>query len=224
MTATVDTALGLDLLDVIQLKAVGRFSGSISVKGEGDSGLLFFRDGQVIHAETGRATGEEAFFQLVQGPNASFALQPNVTTTRHTIHRSWQFLLLESQRQLDEARRHDPSRAPVVSERRVDLVERLRRTEGVAWAALEAKTGPTPPAPGQPVDPLGEQTAQLGALAQVAGERFGIGELVGATVQGSERNLLLMATKAHHLLILVEGGAQAAATESEIRRILAARR
>jgi hypothetical protein len=71
---------------------------------------------------------------------------------------------------------------------------------------------------------LGEQTAQLGALAQVAGERFGIGELVGATVQGSERNLLLMATKAHHLLILVEGGAQAAATESEIRRILAARR
>ncbi len=41
--------------------------------------------------------------------------------------------------------------------------------------------------------------------------------MVGATVQGAERNLLLMATKAYHLLILVQGGAHAGATEAEIR-------
>jgi hypothetical protein len=224
MPATVDTATGLDLLDVIQLKAVGRFSGSISVTGEGTSGLLFFRDGQVIHAEAGTAVGEEAFYRLAQQASAAFTLQPNVTTTSHSIHRSWQFLLLESQRLLDEARRRDPSQPPASQERRIDLVERIRRTTGVIWAALESKTGPTPRPAGQPADPMEERTAQLGALARVVGERLRVGELVGATVQGGERNLLLMATKAYHLVIVVQGGAQAAATEAEIRRVLSARR
>lgn len=224
MPATVDTATGLDLLDVIQLKAVGRFSGSISVTGEGSSGLLFFRDGQVIHAEAGSAVGEEAFYRLVQQPSSSFTLQPNVTTTSHSITRSWQFLLLESQRLLDEAHRRQPDQQPPTQERRVDLVDRIRRTAGVIWAALEAKTGPTPRPAGHPADPMEERTAQLGALARVVGERFRVGELVGATVQGAERNLLLMATKSYHLVIVVQGGAQASATEAEIRRVLSARR
>jgi len=225
MPATVDTSTGLELVDVIQLKAVSRFSGSISVQAEGLSGLLFFRDGQVIHAESGSAVGEEAFHLLVQATSPLFTLQPNVTTTSHSIHRSWQFLLLESQRLVDEAhRQHDPSHPPAPQERRVDLVERIRRTAGVIWAALEAKTGPTPRPAGHPIDPMEEQTAQLGALARVVGDRLRVGELVGATVQGAERNLLLMATKAYHLLIVVQGGAQAAATEAEIRRILSARR
>jgi hypothetical protein len=225
MPASVDTAAGLELLDVIQLKGVSRFSGSISVQSEGFTGLLFFRDGQIIHAEAGSLAGEEAFYEIVQRSGTAFTLQPNVTTTSHTIHRSWQFLLMESQRLVDEARRKNPAPAPPppAQEKKVDLVDRIRGVSGVVWASLESKTG-VPQSAGPGADPMEERTAHLGALARVVGERLNVGEVVGATVQGADRNLLLMATKAYHLLILVQGGAHAGATEAEIRKLLAARR
>jgi Domain of unknown function (DUF4388) len=223
MQAT-DNIAGLELVDVIQLKGVSRFSGCISVHGDGFTGLLFFKDGQVLHAETGHLTGEEAFYEIAQRPNTTFALQTAVTDA-HTIHRSWQFLLMESQRLIDEARRKTGtgsfSAAPV--ERRVDLVERIRQISGVAWATLEAKTGELQSS-GPGADPQAVQAAHLGALARVVGDRLRLGEVVGATVQGGERNLLLMATKVFHLLIVVAGGPQAAGTEAEIRKVLAARR
>jgi len=225
MPAILDTSAGLELLDVIQLKGVSRFSGSIAVQGLDFTGHLYFRDGQIIHAETGDLAGEPAFHAIIQRPGTTFSLQPNVTTTSHTIERSWQFLLMESQRLLDEDRRAvgTPQPAPAPPERRFDLVERIRRVPGVVWAALTPKAGPAGTAD-RPADPLEVRTSHLPALARVVGERLGVGEVVGATVQGAERNLLLMATKAFHLLIVEQGGAQAGATEAEIRRLLAAKR
>jgi len=224
MPASVDMSAGLELLDVIQLKGVSRFSGSIAVQGPDFSGHLFFRDGQIIHAETGDLTGETAFHAIVQRPGTTFSLQPNVITTSHTIDRSWQFLLMESQRLLDEGRRGSGSQpAPASPERRFDLVERIRRVPGVVWATLAPKGGPAGTADHAP-DPLEVRTSHLPALARVVGERLGVGEVVGATVQGVDRNLLLMATKAFHLLIVEQGGAQAGATEAEIRKLLAAKR
>jgi hypothetical protein len=225
MPVTVDTATGLELLDVIQLKGVSRFSGCISVQGDGFEGMLFFRDGQIIHAEAGNLAGEEAFYEIARRPETTFALQPNVTTTSHTIHRTWQFLLMESQRLVDEAGRAHPAGGATTAppERRFDLVERIRRIPGVVWAALEPKTC-VPHSGERPGDSTEERTKHLGALARVVGEQFRVGEVVGATVQGADRHLLLMATRAHHLLILVQGGAQASATEAEIRKMLAARR
>jgi hypothetical protein len=225
MPASVDMSAGLELLDVIQLKGVSRFSGSIAVQGQDFTGHLYFRDGQIIHAETGDLAGEAAFYAIAQRPGTTFSLQPKVTTTSHTIERSWQFLLLESQRLLDEGRRtgEAPRAAPAAPERRFDLVERIRLVPGVVWAALLPKAGPVAGAD-RPADPLEARTAHLAALARVVGERLGVGEVLGATVQGAEKNLLLMATKAFHLLILEQGGAQAGATEAEIRKLLAARR
>ena len=225
MPASVDMSAGLELLDVIQLKGVSRFSGSIAVQGQDFSGHLFFRDGQIIHAETGELTGEPAFHAIVQRSGTTFSLQPNVITTSHTIDRSWQFLLMESQRLLDEGRRGGGGAPPAqpAPERRFDLVERIRRVPGVVWATLAPKGAPLGAADHTP-DPLEVRTAHLPALARVVGERLGVGEVVGATVQGAERNLLLMATKAFHLLIVEQGGAQAGATEAEIRKLLAAKR
>jgi hypothetical protein len=232
MPASADTAAGLELLDVIQLKGVSRFSGCISVQAETYNGLLFFRDGQIIHAEAGSKVGEEAFYDIVQRSGAPFTLQANVTTTSHTIHRSWQFLLMESQRVLDETRRATPPAMPAAGtpaagtpapkEKRADLVDRIRQIPGVVWAALEAKDGTHLGQGG--ADPMEAQASQLVHLARTVGERLRTGEVIGATVQGQDRNLLLMATKAFHLLIVVKGGAQASATESEIRQLLAARR
>jgi len=223
MPETLEMAAGLELLDVIQLKSLNHFSGCISVQGDGFSGLVFFRDGQIIHAEAGSLLGEEAFYAIAQKPNTTFSLQPNVATTSQSIRRSWQFLLMESQRLLDETRRK--TSAVAVSspqEKRADLLDRIRQLPGVAWAALEPKSGLRTAS--EPADPTEQRSRELRSLAQVVGDRLRVEEVVGATVQGADRTLLLLATKAYHLLVLIEGGPHARETETEIRKLLAGRR
>src|SRR3990172_11778412 len=105
--------VGLGLSDVIQLNANNRFSGCIAVGYEQSRGLLFFRDGEIIHAEQDGKVGEEAFCCIVGWPGGRFSVQPNVATTRSSIQKSWQHLLLDAHRLLDERRAHQARPSPL---------------------------------------------------------------------------------------------------------------
>jgi len=224
MPQSLATVAGLELLDVIELKGLTHYSGCISVHGRGLTGLVYFREGQIVHAEAGSLSGEEAFYAIAQRAGADFALEPDLATS-HTIHRSWQFLLMESQRLLDEARRRKRADRPAPRDRRVDLLDQVRKVPGVVWATLERKSGgQARPLRGQAGQAVEEPGAQLGALARVVGERLRTGELSGATVRGADADLLLLATRGYHLLTLVKAGPQASVTEAAVRKLLAARR
>jgi len=219
----VERATGLELLEVFQLKGSNHFSGCILVRAaDGLTGMVFFRDGAIIHAEAGDLVGEQAFYALSSRPDAACVVQQNVTTTRRSIQRSWQDLLVESQRLRDEAARATRAAAPASpGDRWKGLVERIRQVPGVFWAAVQ-------PHGARPEDTAAalpdERSADLRALAEVVGERLGTGQVAGASVAGTNRNLLLLATKAHHLFILILGGPRAGPIESEIRRMLTPRR
>jgi hypothetical protein len=95
----VERATELELLEVLRLKGLNHFSGCILVRAaDGLAGMVFFRDGGIIHAEAGDLVGEQAFHALSSRPGAAFVVQQNVTTTRRTIQRTWQELLTESRR------------------------------------------------------------------------------------------------------------------------------
>ena len=79
---TTGEIVGLALPDVLQIHQQNRFSGCIAVESSGGTGLLFLRDGEIIHAEQGKRTGEEAFYDVLAWPPGRYRLQPNVTTTR----------------------------------------------------------------------------------------------------------------------------------------------
>jgi len=219
----VERATGRELLEVFQLKGLDHFSGCILVRAaDGLTGMVFFRDGGIIHAEAGDLVGEQAFYALSSRPDAAFVIQQNVTTTRRTIQRSSQELLLESQRLRDQAARANPAAAPASSgDKWAGLVERIRQVPGVFWAAVQPH-GARPEATASALPD--ERSANLRALAEVVGERLGTGGVAGASVAGTDRNLLLLATKAHHLFILLLGGQRAGPIESEIRRMLTPRR
>ena len=69
---------GLGLTDVIELSANNHFSGCVSVRHGPSSGLIFFRDGEVIHAEQDGIRGEQAFYEIMRWPGGKFSLEPNV--------------------------------------------------------------------------------------------------------------------------------------------------
>jgi hypothetical protein len=219
----VERATGLELLEAFRLNCLSHFSGCILVRAaDGLAGMVFFRDGGIIHAEAGDLLGEQAFYALSSRPGAAYVIQQNVTTTRRTIQRNWQGLLVESQRLRDEAARAHPAAAPASpGDKRAGLAERIRQVPGVFWAVIQPRGARPEDAAAALPD---ERSADLGALAEVVGERLRTGEVAGASVVGADRNLLLLATKAYHLFILLLGGQRAGPIEAEIRRMLAPRR
>lgn len=234
--------VGLGLADVIQINHHNRFSGCIAVESTAGNGLLFFRDGEIIHAEEGERTGEDALCEILDWPPGKFRLQPNVTTTRSTIQKTAQHLLLDAHRVLDERRagRTPPaipmtpavaaaqaqaqaaasastSRQPM---RASEVLERLKRIPGVQYAALHGKDGTQVGDDSYEAEMLGGQAIFLSMIGNQLGTIFQAGAILSAAVHGATKHLLLFATKSHFLSVIVKGEVAPGPIEAEIRKVL----
>lgn len=94
--------LGLPLADVLQLKHQNHFSGCITVTNDDRQGRLFFRNGSLIHAALPDGEGEKACYRMLSWTSGQFKVEPKVHTTRHTIDKPLNFLILEACRLMDE--------------------------------------------------------------------------------------------------------------------------
>lgn len=226
---TTGEIVGLSLTDVIQINHHNRFSGCIAIESTAGNGLLFFRDGEIIHAEQGSRSGEEAFYDVLEWPPGKFRLQPNVTTTRSTIQKSAQHLVLDAHRVLDERRagRTQPpppaAAAPRAPMRSSEVLAKLRRIPGVHYAALHGKDGSQVGDDSYEAEVLGGQAIFLSMMGNQLGTIFQAGAILSAAVHGANRHLLLFATKSHFLSVVVNGDVQAGAVETEVRKVLSGR-
>ena len=116
---------GLGLSDLLQLNAQNRFSGCFRIEHERELGMIFFRDGEIVHAERGELVGEDAFREILAWPRGRFSAEPNVVAARRTIQKSCEHLLLDALRVDGRAARRPrragarpPSRAPPRRSRR----------------------------------------------------------------------------------------------------------
>jgi len=218
---------GMSLADIIQVKGTNRYSGCLVVEHLGHSGMVFFREGDIIHAEQGEAAGEEAFYAIMSWVGGTFRSEPKLATTSRTIEQSVGFLILEALRRMDESKIRLQKTQPA-DDRSLreggsmsDINSKLKAISGVELAVIITKEG-------QVVDDTSYKAELLGAhglyLALFAGQiasQFGVGSLKSATVQGAEHHLLLFDSKRHHLCVSAAGSSQLNALESEVRRVLA---
>ncbi|HSR36943.1 MAG TPA: DUF4388 domain-containing protein, partial [Desulfurivibrionaceae bacterium] len=65
---------GLSLADVIQLKGHNKYSGCITVEYRSKQGAIYFVDGDIIHAEQGGHSGEDAIYEILKWPGGTFNL------------------------------------------------------------------------------------------------------------------------------------------------------
>ena len=93
---------GLSLVDLVQFACLSGDNRKLSVLSSEDNlGVLYFSDNEIVHAEFGELTGEEAFFRIMSWLSGTFSMLFDQTDQR-TIDSSWNFLLLEAARRLDE--------------------------------------------------------------------------------------------------------------------------
>ncbi|MEJ2635070.1 MAG: response regulator [Calditrichia bacterium] len=89
--------------DIIQLNCLGRLTSALQIKQEAETGTIYFQEGNIVHAETGSLSGENAFYYIMSWPGGEFSVRRNAQPPRETISKGWQSLLLEAMRRLDES-------------------------------------------------------------------------------------------------------------------------
>jgi DNA-binding response OmpR family regulator len=99
---------GIELIGVpgmLQMCHLGRFTGICEVRSGMQRVQITFRDGQVVAAETNRARGAEAVYELLSWTRGHFEFLPGDPGEGEPLGESFDHLLLEGCRRLDEQRR-----------------------------------------------------------------------------------------------------------------------
>ena len=94
----------LHLPDVVQLMSASGKTGVFQLSDGGLKGEIYLNDGQIVHAQTEEAQGEEAVYALAIWTSGEFRFEVGVQTDARTISKSNTNLLMEAARRLDEWR------------------------------------------------------------------------------------------------------------------------
>ena len=92
----------LQLADIIQINCLGKLTCTLKVSLNREEGEIYFQKGEVVHAQCGPLTGEEAFFKLMGWQNGEFETRDQFQHPPRTINDDWQSLLLRGSQLLDE--------------------------------------------------------------------------------------------------------------------------
>jgi len=218
---------GMSLADIIQVKGNNRYSGCLVIEHLGKTGMIFLREGEVVHAEQGVLSGEDAFYAIMGWAGGTFRSEPKVATTSRTINQVMGFLLLEAFRRMDESKKISQSTQQAVAnsgkegEGVSDINVKLKVIPDVEQALILTKDGAVVGDTSYEAEFLGAHGLFLALFAGQIGSQFGVGDIKSVTVHGNEHHLFLFDSKRHHLCVSAKGSANVNALDGEIRRTLA---
>ncbi len=133
------------LSDLIQMNCLGRLTNALHVKHEEEEGIIFFEDGNIVHAQLGDKDGEDAFYQIISWEGGQFSVDRNVRAPKETIAKGWQTLLLEGLRRVDENRKGglppEETKQDARRENLAQLLSRFVKTKGIILAVVFDEEG-----------------------------------------------------------------------------------
>jgi CheY-like chemotaxis protein len=95
----------VDLAGVIQMLVQSRQTGALHINA-GSDGIVFFKSGEIVHAECGAFTGDAAIVDLIQqcygAGDGVYKFVPASSTTERTVKNEVTGLILDALRMMDE--------------------------------------------------------------------------------------------------------------------------
>ncbi len=91
-----------ELTDVFQLIQLGAKDGSLRIQTPSDVGVVYFKDGMVVHAKTNNLIGEQAIDSILQWRKGRFVFRPGEETLEKTVELPIQQVILDAARRIDE--------------------------------------------------------------------------------------------------------------------------
>ncbi len=112
------------LSDLIQMNVLGRMVTALVVTKDEEKGIVYFNEGNVVHAECGNLTGDDAFYRIVSWETGKFEFRKDERPDKETITQGWQSLLLEAMRRKDEVTPETKSKIKEIS--RQEQLEKIK--------------------------------------------------------------------------------------------------
>jgi two-component system chemotaxis response regulator CheB len=94
--------VGLQLTDIIQMNCLGRLTTALIITRDGEKGIIYVNEGEIIHAECGEQKGAEAFYSILSWQEGEFVSNIGFAPPVQTIYQNWEHLLIEAMRRNDE--------------------------------------------------------------------------------------------------------------------------
>jgi CheY-like chemotaxis protein len=83
------------VVDVLQMCCLSRRNGAVQMVKDSRNGLVFLRNGRLVHAETTAARGRDALAEIVSWKFVEFAYERSVRPPLETIKSAWDETLIE---------------------------------------------------------------------------------------------------------------------------------
>ncbi len=93
---------GITILELMQIANLGRKDLTIYIRQGASKGTIYFRAGEVVHAETGDQEGIEAFNRIVRWQRGDFETRSGELSPKVSVRQSFQALVLEALQIIDE--------------------------------------------------------------------------------------------------------------------------
>ena len=224
---------GLPLSDVIQLKGHNMFTGCIFVEFGEKRGVIYFQDGEIVHAEQNGLSGEQAFYEIIKWPGGRFDIEAKFVAENHTISKRLTHLLLEAHRLMDEDGMVDNNPAEEIGPQTDatkgrmtvnDLCRRLLGIPGVSQAVMFDRDGRAIENGHPEANALAAFGSKLASKGSRLGELFGIGSLKAVAIHDKQRQLLQFEVRNLFLTLAVNGDESLSQVEAELRKNFAAKR
>lgn len=91
-----------ELTDVFQLIQLGAKDGSLRIQTVNDVGVVYFKNGMVVHSKTNNHFGEQAIDTILQWRKGKFVFRPGEETLEKTVELPIQQVILDAARRIDE--------------------------------------------------------------------------------------------------------------------------
>jgi DNA-binding response OmpR family regulator len=95
----------MNVIDLVQSLEMGRKSCALTLTNKDETCELYFREGQVTHAQYGSLAGDPAVFKVLRWTDGNFQVNFEGKTSKQTTTLNTQGLLMEGLRLLDESQR-----------------------------------------------------------------------------------------------------------------------
>jgi len=93
---------GLQLTDIIQMNCLSRVTAALTITKDSEKGVIYLNEGEIVHAECGEEQGTDAFYKIMSWQEGEFVSNIGIVSPLHTIHQSWEHLLVEAMRKSDD--------------------------------------------------------------------------------------------------------------------------
>jgi len=93
---------GLQLTDIIQMNCLSRLTTALIITRDGEKGIIYLNEGEVIHAECGEKKGADAFYKILSWQEGEFVSNIGFVPPAQTIYQNWEHLLVEAMRRNDD--------------------------------------------------------------------------------------------------------------------------